>query len=852
MDSDFDLFNSSPSVILSRYRSLSVESVSSVSPSTPHKSYHLLPCHGIHQSLCHKAHLVPVEIFSEIFLYTVQVDPRARRNLMLVCRHWHQIMLSTPGIRSQLRIYWTTRKKGVERFGRRWHLDVTVDVQQMTVIDQWGEPAFDPVEFYACFIAAAEAASRWRALTLLSFPPPGIYKDLQITHPLQHLESFKLAASCALGNSMEPLITAIATTVTQCFTVMEVLHPDTAVYLVQPAHFQAFSFLTTLKLHCTRMQEPVDILPSFHKLETLEAQLLSLPVYPSELDLPLTQTLRVLRLKSVSVQWMEGQIFPALKECSVIFPQYADAIRSVYMPSCSILKYDSNNLGAFEHFHIPHLDKLETKCGQWRTWTGTLQLVVLHPILATQSLTNLQLEIKCSERLLAYMLGLTPALEELSMRLCSPNALSSAFFRAFAAGGRKVGAKPPSKTIVPLCRQLKVLHLNYKRWSRGAERNALIPAFGAIVASHSSEDQNFSFQLRFDEGPDSHDWDIHEPVKRFDVDSEHDRTFIGVSGRHGIVPLSRLLMYGRDAPSIPAETEYITVYDSLSIPINYLLCHHSLKEVRMFQSCLESGPNPPLLSNAPLFHTLRVLAVSSAPLSFLSGRTFHKLESYQEKLSDCRDSPGQGPLTEMPVCTRLVAPLSRLATLKLPQISELVVFFDHEEPDYLWGKHVAVNANLSGLRLLALCGGNNEWSPFTDITKFTDIIRILGSFPALQTLVLGSQYLDDPYLNFFKAFIPMNAQGISGLNEADLEGRMSGILCPRLKGLQIEGIVLTTRPELIPVLKDIINTRAAIGSPLKSFTFFHWDSQKKWELIGKEGSFIMKEVVPALEFQLDI
>jgi hypothetical protein len=208
-------------------------------------------------------------------------------------------------------------------------------------------------------MAAAEAASRWRSLALLSLPPPEEYKDLQIIHPLQHLESFKLAASCKLGNFLEPLLKAIITTVTPRFTVMEVFHPDAALYLLQPAHFQIFSSLTTLRLICRRMQNPVDVLPSLHKLEIFEAHHLFLPIYPPGVDLPLTQTLRVLHLKAVSVQWMAGQIFPALEECSIIFPHHSDAIHSVDMPSCLNLKYHSNNLSTLEHFHISTLDKLE-------------------------------------------------------------------------------------------------------------------------------------------------------------------------------------------------------------------------------------------------------------------------------------------------------------------------------------------------------------------------------------------------------------------------------------------------------------------------------------------------------------
>jgi hypothetical protein len=91
--------------------------------------------------------------------------------------------------------------------------------------------------------------------------------------------------------------------------------------------------------------------------------------------------------------------------------------------------------------------------------------------------------------------------------------------------------------------------------------------------------------------------------------------------------------------------------------------------------------------------------------SFFAGQTFHKLERYQAFFDDCEDNPGQGPLTEMPRCTRLVTSLSRLATLKLPQIRELEVFLDHKEPDRLWAMHVTVNANLSGLKLLSF----SEW-----------------------------------------------------------------------------------------------------------------------------------------------
>ena len=127
---------------------------------------------------------------------------------------------------------------------------------------------------------------------------------------------------------------------------------------------------------------------------------------------------------------------------------------------------------------------------------------------------------------------------------------------------------------------------------------------------------------------------------------------------------------------------------------------------------------------------------------------------------------------------------------------------------------------------------------------------------ALETLVIDVGYLDDPYVDSFEAFIPRNAQGTSGLHQSSWEGQVSGVLCPRLESLQIEGIPLTwltdEEPELMAVLKDIVSLRAINGSPLKSFTFLSGYPNKRWELIGRDRSFIMEEVVPAQRFQLDI
>ena len=850
MDSDSDR-----SEFNSHHIGLTSDGASSLVPPTFYKSHHLLTRDEVHRSLApHKSHLIPVEILSEIFLYTAQAGPRSQANLMLVCRRWHDIMLSTPGIHSELTIFEWTKKKDVERFGKRWLLDVFVHAgyHHPEKLNPRYWPT-KPAEFHGCFMAAAKAASRWRSLALLSLPPLGEYKDLQIMHPLQHLESFKLTATCDLGNFLEPLLNTIITTVTLRFTVMEVFHTDAALYLLQPAHFQTFSCLTTLKLRCKRrsMQNTINVLPCLHKLEIFEAHHLFLPYYPPGVDLPLIKTLRVLHLKSVSVQWMTGQIFPALGECSIIFPHHAVAIQAVYMPSCSILRYDSNNLGALEHFHISHLDKLEIKCGQWNAWRGALQVAVLHRIFAVQSLTCLHLEIKCNERLLVYMLRLVPALEELWMRLSSPHSLSSAFFLALAAGGRNANSGPSDGTVAPLCKKLRMIHLHYKRWSRSPERNALIPAFGAVVASHHLGEQSFSFRFIVGEGTKLQEWNVHEPVESFDFSWEYDRTTIGVSSPDGIVPLSRSdveyvnfngLTESEYLP-LPRESEYIGTIDARGLPIDFLFSFHSLKEVKMTSVRLEMKSGTHFLQDAPLFHTLKVLDVHSISSSFFAGQTFHKLERYEENLikswfydEPIPEQPENGPWTEMPVCTKLTVQLSTLATLKLPQIRELCVN-NIDAVDYIWEKHISVNANLSGLKLLHVA----QLRVLPSIT----FMKILGLFPALESLIIRVHSYWASFVECLEAFVPMNVLGPSGPNQSIREGQISGVPCPRLESLQIGGINLAWHAKLMPVLKAIVTRRAAIGSPLKSFTFCGDEpGPRKWQLIGWDDSFWMQEVCP--------
>jgi hypothetical protein len=785
-----------------------------------------------------KADLIPVEILSEIFLLIVQLYSRCRRDLMLVCRRWHAIILSTPGIHSQLTIRRATQKEWVKAFiqGRKSRLDLRVDMN-----DEKDGSDFNAETFRACFMAASQAASRWSSLNLISPPPHGEYKALQILQPLVRLESFKLA--CGFSEFLEPLMTAINKSASPNLTTMHIEDPAAVLYLVQPPGLYITYSLTALNIRLSkRMGSPVDILPHLHRVETFYASNLCLPFYPPDAYLPLIHTLRSLNLKSVSVQWMAGHVFPALEECEVKFPPHADnthAFQPVTMPFCFRLLYHSNDLHPLINFHLTSLKSLDVKSGQWNVWRGNPHLAALYPVFAggAKSLNELRLNIQCSERLLVYMLSLVPRLKRLSLELARPNALSTTFFQAFIvkepnADDASDMVGPPIQTIAPLCPLLKSLQLRYRRWL-GPNKKALIVTFGDIMASRNPKTHNsFHLRLSFDGRPGESSWSIDKPVEKLQ-DLGRSGFILGISGPHGVIPISMELLLN-DVVTLPlTETEYLHLRHHDFIPSMEFLFTHDHTTTMVYGNDQPSLPTsiPCVL---PLFYALRVLVVEEANPSFLSGHTFYKLERCRvvDSHNQFAASSSLFTKTEMPVCTRIdIDDPYLLATFKLPHIHELGLNFSHPDCSTIWEKHIAVNANTSGLALLHM----KNW-PVDG-----DLIPILRSLPLLKTLIICSQ-LD---VVSFRAFLPMDANGTSALKCTSDDRQILALLCPGLQSLQIERKVRSMQPELINILKDIVCLRAEYGSPLKRLTLFKVPSKRgsRFELIGRDGSFTLEKIV---------
>jgi len=801
------------------------------------------PSGSVHPSLpLGKAHLIPVEILSEIFLLVIRNNRWDKERLELVCQRWYVIMISTPGITSRLWIRRATKKEAVQAFvqKRKTRFEVIVDVN-----DKRDGKDFNAEDFHASLMVACEVAPRWTFLNLLSFPPPGEYKAPDATvKPLESLRGFIMREHCDLASFFEPLMTAITTTALPRLTKLELSDSRAVLYLAQPTCPHYFS-LTTLKITLSRrMEKPADILPHLRRLEKFHARHLHLPIYPADASLPLIQTLTSLSLQSVSVQWMAGKVFPALRGCSITFPHHIDAIcvQPVTMLACKYLTYDSNDLDPLRHFHHHRLTHLRVISGQWNARRGNPQFVAICPTIFAnaQSLSELDLEVQCSEQLLVLALRQLPALEELYLRLATPHALSETFFQGFVVTGSNAGGPCEMVALprLPLCAKLTALDVYYRRWLRGAERKGLIPVFSDIISSRDPD----RFYLCLGAGPPVRLWAVQGPVESTsDVTDDHDISVVGISSPYGIILLEE--PGGSTSLEVPfKEAEYLVARNQLSI--GCLSTLHNLVELRVGdeQDILPTAPPPSL----PLFRTLRVFTAQNIDPSFLAGQTFHKLERGRMSLHGEGPNLSHAQVTQLPVCTKLdVNDLTLLATFQMSQICELGASFNHPEFDMIWEKHIAVNANLSGLKLLHVYGWHQQ----------ADLIQALRCLPALRSLIVGNG--SDLDADFFGEFVPMSPNETAAVVQSHNEGQVSEVLCPMLKSLLIEECDLThaQRLELTPVFRQVVTLRAVCGCPLEEFTLFDFALGRKTRLIGSQGSFVVKTIVLgryAKQFRLDI
>ena len=192
---------------------------------------------------------------------------------------------------------------------------------------------------------------------------------------MSRLRTFKIKHPCEMSPLLDRLLHTLGNTASGELTTVTINSPNVISFLV-PTYSSIFRSVTVLSLDAPGLPNPVDLLPHLHQLETLTAAHLSLPVYHSDTSLPLVHTLRHLTLRSVSVQWMSGRTFHALKSCTLIFPLHHHILHifRTTLPKCKYLMFQGYPLDILHGVSALNLPRLSVMCSCTKP-QGNRQLV---------------------------------------------------------------------------------------------------------------------------------------------------------------------------------------------------------------------------------------------------------------------------------------------------------------------------------------------------------------------------------------------------------------------------------------------------------------------------------------------
>jgi len=426
---------------------------------------------------------LPLELLQQILLILIDEVSGPPLMLMHVCKYWHAVVT---GIWASLKLGMRTTKDDViqKLEKNQWLLDIFVD----TEMDR-GD--FSPS--YEAIFTAVEAAARWRSFVVETFPSQTDLPEELVNHGLQRcsnasmsrLGTFVIKYACEMSPLLDRLLHILGTTASSRLIRVEI-NSRKGILLLAPAYLSIFHSVKVLCLYTPGMSEPVDLLPHLKQLEIFTASQLCLSACPLDVDLPLVHTLSHLKLKGVSIQWMAGRTFHALKSCTLILPTHHHSIHThrALLPNCEDLSFEGQPLRALEGFSVNMGTRLSVRGQGYNKNLGNKDLVSISKHCSSaRALRSLQIGVTASSQAWIGALGSVPNLEELLLTNLLPTSLHGGFFEAFIPepnGENWDTALAVGKWHMTLCPSLKVFGLWYTRWLRPTEEFKLAPAFMAI------------------------------------------------------------------------------------------------------------------------------------------------------------------------------------------------------------------------------------------------------------------------------------------------------------------------------------------------------------------------------------
>ena len=341
---------------------------------------------------------LPVEIMSDIFLYSLEVHQANAGDLASVCQHWRRIIITMPNLWSTLKVGTRTERGRVATWLQRAYLPkVVIDTESG---DQGSTPQF------AALQDALASTAKWHELTISSFPVEDLtdHLDLHAANPMNLLKSLHVAAGCRSSDSLTELLDLVPAHGSS-LSELRLFPSFVTAHFLQPHWLPALQNLTVLIVNGRDIHEPFHLLPAFTQLHVFEADCLPLPWYGPSVDLPLLHTLQRLLLRASSVQWMAGRQFLSLEECAILLPHHSSAVQQfrVELPCCKILTYHGYPMTIAQYFHAPQMKVLGLGSHDDDKQRAYQQLRHLcRSNICFFRLTSLHLTLQCCQKRLVY------------------------------------------------------------------------------------------------------------------------------------------------------------------------------------------------------------------------------------------------------------------------------------------------------------------------------------------------------------------------------------------------------------------------------------------------------------------
>ena len=422
---------------------------------------------------------LPVELLSEIFTVAIVVYDCPSFRLMRVCRLWRWVLMAMRWVWSIVKVRTWTRADFIEFLLERTQ-GVTLDVEIDTDSDAELYSS-DPSRPYAALAMVVKIPQRWRNLTIRSFPPE---IDLMNSEAFRSALEFDGPGPRALGILTSAMANSELTTVE--------INSETVISFLAPAYSSIFRSVKILSLNMQRMSNPVDLLPHLYQLESFNASHITFPIYHNDVDLPFVRSLRHLRLRAVSIQWMSGRTFHALEDCTIIFPLHLHVLHTfnTALPNCTHLSFHGYPLKILGGVLACKLTQLSVICPASFNRRGSRQLVSLSwQVLGESRLRpkSLHISVEAVNQAWLFALAFMSNLEELVIYNARPSSLGSKFFQSLIVqpgyASNLGGPSTPGRLCGPLCPSLRRFGLKYDRWLRPGERFPLIPDFASVIRS---------------------------------------------------------------------------------------------------------------------------------------------------------------------------------------------------------------------------------------------------------------------------------------------------------------------------------------------------------------------------------